>query len=324
MATINDVAEKAGLSVTTVSRVLNNRGYISEKTRQKVYKIMEELDYQPNEIARSLLRKRSNVLGLIIPSVSHPFFGQFANAVEYYAYERGFKLLLCNSLQDPKKERDYIEMMKRHRVDGIIMGSHTLEVEEYKNLNHPIVTLDRKIDDIPYVSSDNERGGELAAELLIEKGCRHLAHICGNLQLDMLSNLRTDGFLRAVKRHGVESVTLQTSMNVFDQQEYERIVQQMFADYPGIDGVFATSDIIAAFVMKSCHKLGKKVPEEIKVVGYDDVNAASWVSPELSSIRQPIEDMGKLAVELILKQLDGEPFEKNNVLPVTLVERETT
>ncbi|MBB6675184.1 LacI family DNA-binding transcriptional regulator [Cohnella nanjingensis] len=324
MATINDVAERAGLSVTTVSRVLNNRGYISEKTRRKVYDTMAELNYQPNEIARSLLRKQSNLIGLIVPNVSHPFFGELTDAIEYHAYRLGYKLLLCNSQLDPAKERDYIEMMKRHRVDGIIMGSHTLEVQEYRNLNYPLVTIDRRIDAIPYVASDNGRGGELAAELLIGKGCRKIAHFCGNLQLDMLSNLRTTAFEDKLRSHGITFITLQTDMNVFDQQEYERLMATLFQSHPDIDGVFATSDIIASFVIKWCRKLGKEIPQDIRIIGYDDVNAATWVSPAITTIKQPIEDMGRLAVELIRKQIDGEPFETENVLPVGLIERETT
>ncbi|MFC5467362.1 LacI family DNA-binding transcriptional regulator [Cohnella suwonensis] len=324
MPTIHDVALKAGLSVTTVSRVLNNRGYISEATRKKVFETMDMLNYQPNEIARSLLRKQSNIIGLIIPNVSHPFFGELANHVEYYAYRSGCKVLLCNSRLDPVKEKEYIEMLKRNRVDGIIMGSHTLEVEDYRNLNYPIVTIDRRIDAIPFVASDNESGGEMAARLLIDKGCRKIAHFCGNLHLDMLSNLRTTAFERVVRAEGVEFLTLQTNMDVFDQQEYERLMAELFTQHSDIDGVFATSDIIASFVIKWCRKLGKEIPRQMRIVGYDDVSAASWVSPALTTIKQPIEDMGRLAVELIRKQMDGETIGREYVLPVKLVERETT
>ncbi|MFB9330925.1 LacI family DNA-binding transcriptional regulator [Paenibacillus aurantiacus] len=325
MATIHDVATKAGVSVTTVSRVLNNRGYISEKTRKKVFDIMAELNYQPNEIARSLLRKQSNVIGLIIPTVSHPFFSELANYVEYYAYQAGFKVMLCNSQLDPAKERDYIEMLKRNRVDGIIMGSHTLDVEEYRHLHSPIVTIDRQIDDeIPSISSDNYRGGEMATELLVRKGCRKIAHICGNQELHMLSNLRTNAFHETARKQGVQHITIQTDMNVFDQKQYERIIDTLLEEHPDTDGIFATSDIIAAFAVKGCIRVGKRVPQDVRIIGYDDVNAASWLNPEITSIRQPIGEMGRMAVELIRKQLEGEPFEVENVLPVQLVERSTT
>jgi LacI family sucrose operon transcriptional repressor len=325
MATIHDVAQKAGVSVTTVSRVLNNRGYISDETRKKVYRSMEELNYHPNEIARSLLKKQSNIIGLIIPNVSHPFFGELASFVEYYAYRNGFKTLLCNSLLDPVKEKEYIDMMKRNRVDGIIMGSHTLEVDDYKNLTDPIVTIDRQIDEnIPFISSDNYRGGELATRLLIEKGCKKIAHICGNLKLDLLANRRTEAFKEIVGRYSVDHLIVQTDMNVFDQNQYERIVHHLFQDHPDIDGVFATSDIIAAFVVKMCRKLGKTIPDDIRIVGYDDVRAASWIAPSITTIKQPIEEISRLAVELIRKQMDDVAFEKENILPVELMERETT
>lgn len=325
MATIHDVARKAGVSVTTVSRVLNNRGYISEETRSKVYRCMEELDYQPNEIARSLLKKQSNIIGLIIPNVSNPFFGELAAHVESYAYQSGFKVLLCNSLMDPVKEKEYIEMMKKNRVDGIIMGSHTLEVEEYKNLRHPIVTLDRKIgSSIPYISSDNDAGGKLATRLLIDKGCTKIAHLCGNLSLDLLANRRTEAFNELTAEHGVEHVVIQTDMNVFDYPQYERIIRKLFQEHPDIDGVFATSDVIASFVIKIGRSLGLSIPDNLKVVGYDDIQLASWSSPSITTVKQPIEEMGRLAIDLIRRQMKEETVPIDNVLPVELIERETT
>lgn len=325
MSTINDVALKAGVSVTTVSRVLNNRGYISEATRAKVYKTMEELNYQPNELARSLLRKQSNLIGLIIPSVSHPFFGELTNHIEYYAYQNGFKVLLCSSHMDPGKEKDYIAMLKRNRVDGIIMGSHTLEIEEYLNLHSPIVTIDRQIgNEIPYVSSDNYHGGVLATELLVSKGCRNIVHICGNLELKMLANDRNDGFRDTAEKHGIHHMTIQTDMNVFDQQQYERIIHKALEEYPDMDGIFASSDVIAGFAVRECLSKGKKVPQDIRIVGYDDVNMASWFIPGITTIRQPIEAMGHLAVELIQKQLKGDSFDPKNLLSVELIERSTT
>ncbi|WP_055107000.1 LacI family DNA-binding transcriptional regulator [Paenibacillus ihumii] len=324
MATIHDVALRAGVSVTTVSRVMNNRGYISETTRSKVFAAMDELGYQPNEIARSLLRKQSNILGLIVPSVSHPFFSELADRIEYYAYLKGYKVLLCNSQLDPVKERDYIEMLRRNRVDGIIMGSHTLEVDEYCNLRSPIVTFDRQIgQDIPYISSDNYEGGRLATERLISQGCRKIAHICGNLQLDLLANRRTDAFRDVVKQHGVEHLIIQTDMNVFDQARYGQLLRKLLMEHPEIDGIFATSDIIGAFAIKECEIAGKRVPEDVKVVGYDDVNAARWLTPELTTIRQPIDEFGRMAVEVLSRQVEGEPVEIANSLPVELIVRGT-
>lgn len=326
MATIHDVALKAGVSVTTVSRVLNNRGYISQKTRDKVYQCMDELNYRPNEIARSLLRKQSNVIGLIIPDVSHPFFGELASFIEYHAYQNGFKIMLCNSHMDPAKEREYVEMLKGNRVDGIIMGSHTLEVDEYMNLHSPIVTFDRQIGaHIPFISSDNYQGGVMAAELLISKGRRHLAHICGNLELQMLSNRRTTGFLDTLKAHGINPTMIhQTDLNVFSQQQYTKLVEELLVGHPEVDGLFFTSDLMAIHALKQIMHHGRKVPEDIAIVGYDNIRAAEYVVPAITTVRQPIESMAELAVQLIQQQLVEEAIEMEHILPVTMVERETT
>lgn len=324
MPTIHDVAKHAGVTPTTVSRVLNNRGYISDKTRKKVYSSMEHLNYQPNEIARSLKNKQSNIIGLIVPDVSHPFFAAFASQIEYYAYENGIKVLLCNSHLDPIKEKEYIDMMRGNRVDGIIMGSHTLETEQYQNVQSPIVTFDRQIGDIPFISSDNYMGGKLATELLIKQGCRKIAHICGNLHLNLLANERSRAFLDVVNVHNVEHFIMETDMNVFNEQQYYQLIRKLLQDHPDLDGIFATSDIIAAYVIKECIDLGIKVPEQIKVIGYDDVNIAPWITPSLTTIRQPIKEMSARAIQLLNQQINNEEYTTKNQFDIQLIERAST
>ncbi len=325
MPTIKDVAERAGVSVTTVSRVLNNRGYISEATRKKVYKAMEELDYQPNEVARSLFRKRSNIIGLIVPTVAHPFFAELTAYVETYAYSRGYKVLICNSQLDASKEQEYIWMLRRNQVDGIIMASHTLEVEEYRKLNLPVVTFERFISSrIPYVTSDNYQGGKLAVELLLARGCTKIAHMCGSLHLDMLANQRHRAFMDVAESRNVPFFTVETDINVFEIDKYEQMLLDLLTEHPDIDGLFLNSDIMAIAAMKVCRKLGRRVPEEVKIIGYDDVSMASLVSPQITTIRQPLAEMSKLSVKLIENMVEGRPVEVENCLPVELVERETT
>lgn len=323
MPTIKDVAEKAGVTVTTVSRVLNNRGYISQETRDKVYRVMDELQYRPNEIARSLSKKRSMMLGLIIPTIAHPFFAEMTNYIETYAFSLGYKILLCNSRLDRVKEKEYINMLKSHRVDGMIMGSHTLDVQEYVKLRQPVITFDRQIADIPYISSDNYQGGVLAAQLLIDRGCRRIAHISGNLSLDMLGNRRLEGFLDTLRKHALEPLVIELGTDVFESSGYESMIRSLLEKEPEIDGLFASSDIIAVHVMKVCSSLGIKVPERMKLIGYDDISLASLVEPELTTIRQPLEAMSRLAVDLIDKLIQGEKVQMENIVPVTLVERKT-
>lgn len=323
MATIKDVAQVAGVTVTTVSRVLNNRGYISEATRKKVYEAMEELNYQPNELARSLFRKKSNLLGLIIPDVSHPFFAQLTNYIEYYAYKAGYKILLCNSYQDSIKEKEYIDMLKRNQVDGIIMGSHTLETSDYLNTNLPIVTIDRNIsENIPCITSDNYHGGKLATRLLIDKGCKKLAHISGPLELNTPANNRYRAFMDVVTEYNIEHVVEQTKLDGIEN--YESLAYKIFEMHPDIDGVFASSDVIAASIIKVAGYLKKEVPKNLKVVGYDDIKLARLVMPSLSTIRQPIEAMGEMAVNILLDEMEGKSVPAEKVLPIELVTRETT
>ncbi|MDN4067877.1 LacI family DNA-binding transcriptional regulator [Paenibacillus vini] len=324
MATIKDVAEKAGVTVTTVSRVLNNRGYISEETREKVYRVMREMQYQPNEIARSLSRKKTMILGMIIPTIAHPFFAELTNYIEKHASKLGYKILLCNSRMDQGKEKEYIDMLTSNRVDGMFMSSHTLEVDEYKKLKQPIITFDRRIADIPYVSSENEQGGIYAAELLLKKGCRRIAHITGNLGLDLLSNQRTNGFVESLRGRGVEPIVFELGPDVFDSEGYERVITELLEQYPDIDGIFASGDILAMNVIKVCMSKGIDIPGRIKLIGYDDIEMASLVSPALTTIRQPLEEIAKRAVQLLDGLIRGEEVQHDNVLPVTLIERSTT
>ena len=325
MPTIKDVAERAGVSVTTVSRVLNNRGYISEATRKKVYKAMEELDYQPNEVARSLFRKKSNIIGLIVPTVAHPFFGELTSHLETYAYSRGYKVLICNSQLDASKEQEYIGMLRRNQVDGIIMASHTLDVEEYKKLNLPVVAFDRFISSgIPYVTSDNYQGGKLAVELLLSRGCKKIAHMCGSLNLDMLANQRHRAFMDVAEEKNIPYFTVETGINVFEVSKYEELLTDLLVQHPDIDGLFLNSDIMAIAAMKVCSKLGKRVPHDMKIIGYDDVSVASLVSPQITTIRQPIAQMSELSVRLIEDLVDEKSVSVENCLSVELIERGTT
>ncbi|PQP80179.1 LacI family transcriptional regulator [Paenibacillus sp. PCH8] len=329
MPKIEDVAKQAGVSVTTVSRVLNNRGYISQKTRDKVYQVMKEINYQPNEMARALFRRKSNMIGLVIPDVSHPFFSEMTYYLEYYADLQGYKLLLCNSDRDMNKERQYIDMLKKNQVDGIIMGSSVLDVGHYLGLNLPMVSLDREVaDDIPIVSSDNLMGGRLATQLLMEKGCRQPAFvyrgISGPHHQALLANGRAQGYDERLVAFGITPIHLQLDVSLEDEMDIEHEIVQFLAEHPDIDGIFASSDVIAAEVIQACRQSGKQIPEDIKVIGYDDVKIASLVTPRLSTIRQPIREMGERIIDLIVKQMDGEEVPKINILPVMLVEREST
>ena len=325
MATIKDVAKLSGVSVTTVSRVMNNRGYISEKTKQIVFDAMKELDYQPNEIARSLFRNKTNIIGLIVPTVAHPFFGEIVSYIEYYAYKNDYKVLICNSQHEKNKEMDYVNMLQRNKVDGIILGSQTIEVEGFLDLKLPLVTLGRQFsDEIPSIASDNYQGGAIATKHLIESGCKKLAHISGNLKLNQLANKRYLAFKETCDGNEVTNCMIEACIDALPFNEYYDVIEKLFTENDDIDGVFASSDIIAAEVIQYCFDNKKSIPEDVRVVGYDDTNIASLTVPKLTTVKQPIEEIAMYAVDLLLKQISGELVPSKTVLPVSLVKRSST
>ena len=171
MAGIKDVAKRAGVGVGTVSRMLNDSGYVAGETREKIEVAMRELNYTPNELARNLYHKRTGIIAVIVPSVSNPFFVEFVDYVEHELYEAGYKMMLCSTVKESNAELEYLDMLNRHIVDGVITGVHSLDVEEYKKIRKPIVALDRYLGEhIPVVAVNHKEGGRLAAEALIREG----------------------------------------------------------------------------------------------------------------------------------------------------------
>jgi LacI family sucrose operon transcriptional repressor len=325
MTTIKDVAKKAGVSVATVSRVFNNRGYLSDAVKQKVAEATRELNYHPNELARSLHSQRSNLIGLIVPSVKNPYFGELTHYIEGYAYEQGYKVLICNSLRNEEKEREYIIMLKRSQVDGIIMGSHIIDTNDYHGLNLPIISLDRQLGpNVPYICGDNTQGGIMAANCLIEKGCKNLIHFCDGLNVPMISNQRTAAFIDTCKSSNIyyQSFELPDS-SIIDFKE-EVFIYDTLKKNLKCDGIFASNDITATAVINAALNMGKKIPEDLKVIGFDGIFFPSITKPKLSTIKQPIDIISRYAVEYLTRMIKGEAVPTQTILPVTLMEREST
>ncbi len=323
MTTQKDVAEKAGVTVTTVSRVINNRGYISEETREKVYQVMDELNYRPNAAARSLSKKRSNILGIILPDVSHPFFSSFLFHFENYAYQKGYKIMLCNSQLQPEKEREYLNLLRAQQVDGIFLASHTLDIAGEVKVDLPLITFDREIEGIPYICSDNYQGGRIAAQHLIKSGSEELVYIGGNMDLALLSNKRYEGFKEHIEEKGFECRIFETDINSFERKAYPKLAEEVFAEYPKVDGIFAGSDLLAAAVVKEALKRNINIPEDLKVIGYDGIDYLSLFTPEISSIRQPLRKIAKKAVEVLIEAADGKEITDNFVFDVEFVNGDT-
>lgn len=325
MATIKDVAKETGLTVTTVSRVLNNRGYISDKTREKVYAAMKKLNYSPNEVARSLSKKTTNTIGVIVPHIRHPYFSEMISHIENKASKRGYKIILCNSQNKDHKEREYIEMCRSNRVAGIILCSGGVSVNEFDEINVPIITFERFIETgTAAVACDNLQGGKIATEHLIERGCKNLLHVSGVSETTMPADDRANGFIEVCEKNGIKHSEIATNQYQYNNLEYHELIEKAISENQEIDGVFASSDLIAAQVIQVCAKYGKKIPQDIKLVGFDDVSIASLTTPTITTIHQPTSEMAELAVDMLIAAAEGKTVASRSILPVTLIKREST
>lgn len=323
---IQDVARLAGVSPTTVSRVLNNRGYISDETRKKVNKAMKELNYFPNDIARSLFNKRTNLIGVILPTVSNPFFGELTFYIENICNSLDYKILLCNSLNNVYNEERYLEMLMRNQVDGIIVGTHNQGIVQYKNDNMAIVSIDTYLsDNIPIIGSDNYYGGKIATELLISKGCKNIINIDGEFNLRTQARLRKIAYEDVMRSNNMDPITYEI-VSTFDGGNQIQIANKILDEYPKVDGIFATNDLFAAAFINEARKRGRKIPEDLKIVGYDGTGTIRSLLPDLTTIKQPIELIAKISIDLLIKQIDGDFSNRKSkiALPVSLIEGKTT
>ena len=326
MATIKDVAREAGLTVTTVSRVLNNRGYISDDARKRVSEAMKKLNYQPNEMARSLQNRKSNIIGVIVPHIKHPYFAEMISRIEGEAYKHGYRILLFNTQEKIEKGKEYLDICTSNRVAGIILFSGSISVELFSELEVPVVTMERKIDSgTASVECDNKAGGELAARKLIDSGCKKLLLIGSNAgSEDLPADNRVIGFREVCEKEGIEYHEISPRLQDYFDMVYQGLVREALMEYPETDGIFASSDVIGAQIIQVCKALGKSIPEDLKLVGFDDTMISRLTMPQLTTIHQPIKEMAELAVKIIKDASDGKIVPQQTILPVSLIEREST
>ena len=314
---LEDVAAAAGVSKTTVSRVLNHRGYIIEKTIAKVQKAMQELDYRPNIIARQLYKQRTDLVGMIFPTVDNPFFSQLEAEMERQLYRNDYKVLIGNSQNDPAKEENYLQQLLTHQVDGLIVGTQNRGLIGYQHANLPVVAIDQVVGkNIPVVSSDNYQGGLLATQRLLDDGCRHIIHTNGPLGLDTPTQKRREAYEHLMTKNNLPAITYHLDFNI-STIDKERVFRRIFEEHPEVDGIFAANDTDASTIINLASEYGKRIPEDLKIVGYDGSNVTRLLLPGLTTIQQPIDEMADLAVQLLQARINGQNV-KSVVLPVTI------
>lgn len=319
--TMKDVAKLAGVSVGTVSRVINQEQGIKEITLKKVQQAIDELGYIPDVYARGMKKNKTETIALIVPSVWHPFFGEFAFHVEVELSKKGYKLLLCN-ISGPKRELDYITMLQQNKVDGIIAITYS-PIEDYLSSNIPFVSIDRTYEDkaIACVSSDNQKGAELAAQVLISKGGTHFGFIGGHNKTINETKKRRLFFEKTILEAGFPCEILDL------EEPYDNFLEEVevfLRQHPEIDALFTINDFTAIDAISILEKLGKKVPEDVQVVGYDGIRQAEERTQYLSTIRQPIEEMATEAVQCLLDILDKKVRPLQITLPISYLEGKTT
>ncbi|QCJ40587.1 LacI family transcriptional regulator [Bacillus sp. S3] len=324
MNSIKDVAHHAGVSVATVSRVLNAKGYVSEETRKKVEQSIRELNYKPNEVARSLFKKQSKTIGLIVPDITNPYFPELARAVEDTASKLGYTVILCNSDGKVEKEQHYLDVLMQKYVDGIIVSSNTLREDQVNALQIPVVSLDREISkDIPTIVVENSKGARLATQYLRNKGRSRIAHIRGPLAI-VNANERCEGYKQIVSNEPWFSESYIVNGN-FDMESAIEATMKLIQLHPEIDGIFAANDTMAIGAIKAVYKLGKKTPEDIAIIGFDGISLSKATTPELTTIVQPIYEMGEKAAQMLIGFVEEKPVENTFYrLDVQLVERESS
>lgn len=328
MANIRDVAIKAGVSVATVSRVINEKGYVSEEAREKVLKAIDELEYQPSSVARVLAGKKMMTMALILPDISNPFFPELARAVEDVAQKNGFTVFLCNSYDEGQKEKSYIELLKRKYIDGIIFSSSTLSQEDINELvknKIPIVVVDRAatIKGCSVISCRDYFGASLATEHLIKIGCEKIAHICGPQEY-VTAKERLRGYEDTMKKNNLYNPTL-VFPGDFSIDGGRQAIRTLLELHPEIDGVFAGNDLMAIGVMKELKSRGKNIPNDVAVCGFDGIQMASVVEPELTTVAQPIYELGALASQIIIDEVMDNCIKSDFYeLGVKLIKRDST
>jgi LacI family transcriptional regulator len=307
MATIKDVARDAQVSVTTVSHVLNNTRFVSDDARQRVLAAVTQLKYVPSALARSLKNNRTHTVGMMIPNSSNPYFAEIIRGIEDTCFEAGFNVILCNSDDDPHKQGQYIRVLAEKQVDGLIvlssggddeLGQHLLQAPM------PQVLVDREVEHVnaDLVEVNHESGGYLATRHLIALGHQRIACITGPLKLSP-SLQRLQGYQRALAEAGLPLQNNWLRGADFTSAGGHAAMQDLLHAQPRPTAVFACNDLMAFGAISAAASAGLMLPQDLSIIGFDDIALAAYSSPPLTTIAQPKHQMGALAARILLARI---------------------
>lgn len=321
MTTIKDIAKFAKVGTTTVSRVINNSDKVSPTTKKRIEQAMHELNYQPNQYARTLKSNKSNTIAVSVPSIWHPFYSEFIFHIEKKVTEKGYRLLISSNDSDDQVEIEFLEMVRQNKVDGIIALTYH-NIDRYLSSNIPFVSIDRYFKEkVAYVTSDNYHGGEIAAEELIKRGCKKLAYVAAVAPQKNDTLKRKDGFVDKSRELGHDVAIFLKPEPI---ESYHDFFEHFFEIYPDTDGILAMNDSNALLLLEYLQSKNIRVPEDIQIIGYDGFRYFENFETSLTSIKQPIQQMAESAFDLLFRLIDGEEIGNPIVLPVHFKEGKTT
>jgi LacI family transcriptional regulator len=330
MPTIRDVAKKAGVATTTVSRVLNNNGYVSADTRARVEAAIEELGYVPNRVARSLRLKRTNTLALVVTDITNPFWTTVVRGVEDAAHEAGFTVILCNTDESPSKQDAYLQVLLQKRVDGILLApthSTAEPVALIQRQKMPVVVLDRRVPGaaVDLVRCDSQGGAYKLVQHLIELGHRRIAVLSGPENVSTATD-RVIGYRRAMREAGLAVADAWVRHGQFTVESGAEGTRELLAQDPHPTAILAANNFIATGVLRVFRATGFDVPGDVSVVAFDDLVCDPSTTPFLTVANQPAYEMGQQATELLVARLSDPAADgyRDIVLPTEIVVRRST
>ena len=327
VVSIKELAEMSEVSIATVSRVINKKGGYSKETEEKILKLAESKSYQQNVNARSLRTKKSQTIGVIVPDISNEFFAKIIQAVEKQAIKYNYSVFVCNTDENIEIEKRQLNNLIGQFVDGIIyIGGGVQLGNETQALKIPMIYIDRYIDDKEiYIESDNFHGGYLAGQELIQSGCRKIA-VMKDIRKISSAHKRYLGFLKALKDSKVGfDEKLLCDVTVINYKEAKEKTLELLDSGEVFDGVFATNDTLALGVMTALNERRIRIPNEVKIVGFDNISASEIAGIPLTTINQNKQRMGELAVELLMDKIMSRKSNVRNIkIPVNLIRRKST
>ena len=327
--TIKDVAKKVNVSATTVSRVIHGNPKVSSEVREKVLKAIKDLNYVPNGNARAIIKKRTNVIGLVFTDISNPFYPPLLRGIENTINKSNFSLILCNTDEDPIKEEKFLRILLEKCIDGLIIvptKSNVPFLKTYEVRRIPIVCVDRIVENIKTdsVVVDNFHGAYIATQHLIQNGHKRIAIVGGDQGIYTISE-RLNGYLRALEEHNLSLDASLHAMGGFTIEDFVNSTIKLFSFPKPPTAIFSAGNLATVGIYIALNKLQKNIPKDVAVIGFDDLTWVEALNPPLTAVSQPIYQIGATAAQLLLQRLLNEgPKEKQNiVLNTTMILRKS-